>query len=95
MPLKKACPLDQLKIIDPQFAVKVWASELSQIFTVDSIIDRRVGSGRRGTEYLVAWEGFDHDHDSWVLATDIIDLDLIAQFEGLSPRGEEERDFTS
>ena len=83
LPLKKAYPLDQLKIIDPLFAAAVWEAELSQIFEVSSILDHRVGSGRRGTEYLVAWAGFDSDHNSWVKATDILDLNLIAQYEGV------------
>ena len=87
--LKKAFPLDQLKVIDPLYAAEVWEAELTQVFTVDAIIDHRIGAGHRGTEYLVQWRGFDSDHNSWVRATDILDLDLIATFEGLATSGQE------
>ena len=84
--LKKAFPLDQLKVIDPEFAEEIWQAELSQVFAVDSIIYHRFESPSRGIEYLVSWKGFDHDHDSWVRATDILDHDLIATYESLPPR---------
>ena len=79
--LKKTFPLDQLKVIDPLHAEKIWTAELSQVFTVTAIIDHRFESSRRGIEYLVSWEGYDHEHDSWVRATDILDHDLIAAYE--------------
>ena len=84
--LKKAFPLDQLKVIAPEFAEEIWQAELSQVFAVDSIIYHRFESPSRGIEYLVSWKGYDHDHDSWVRATDILDHDLIATYESLPPR---------
>ena len=84
--LKKAFPLDQLKVIAPEFAEEIWQAELSQVFAVDSIIYHRFESPSRGIEYLVSWKGYDHDHDSWVRATDILDHELIATYESLPPR---------
>ena len=79
--LKKSFPLDQLKAIDPEFAEDIWESEMNQVFTVDAIIDHR--NGPKGTEYLVSWKGFDHDHDSYVNEVDILDRDLIATYLSL------------
>ena len=87
--MKKAFPLDQLKVINPLYAAEIWEAELTQVFTVDKIIDHRIGSGHRGTEYLVQWRGFDSDHNSWVRATDILDFDLIATYEGLATSSQE------
>ena len=84
--LKNAFPLDQLKVIDPVFAEEIWEAELSQVFAVDAIIYHRFESPSRGIEYLVSWKGYDHDHDSWVRATDILDHDLIATYESLPPK---------
>jgi len=84
--LKKAFPLDQLKVIDAEYAEAIWQAELIQVFSVNSIIDHRFESQRRGIEYLVSWQGFDSEHDSWVTATDILDHDLIATYESLPPK---------
>ena len=54
---------------------------MNQVFTVDAIIDHR--NGPKGTEYLVSWKGFDHDHDSYVNEVDILDHDLIATYLSL------------
>ena len=84
--LKKAFPLDQLKIIDPEFAEEIWKSELTQVFSVDAIIDHRSKANGRGLEYLVSWKGYDNDHDSWVDEVDILDHDLISIYESLPPK---------
>ena len=83
--MKKAFPLDRLKVIDPLHAEQIWTAELSQVFNVTAIIDHRFESNRRGIEYLVSWEGYDHEHDSWVRATDILDHDLISAYEATPP----------
>ena len=77
-------------MIDPLYAAEVWEAELTQVFTVTAIVDHRIGAGRRGTEYLVQWQGFDSDHNTWVRATDILDFDLIATYEGLAATGQED-----
>ena len=84
--LKKAFPLDQLKIIDPEFAEEIWKSELTQVFTVDAIIDHRSKANGKGLQYLVAWRGYDSDHNSWVDEVDILDHDLISVYESSPPK---------
>ena len=81
--LKKAYPLDQLKIIDPRYAEAIWKAELTQEFVVTALIDHRASP--HGIEYLVQWEGFDSDHNSWIRATDILDEDLITTYEARTP----------
>ena len=56
------------------------------MFSVNAIIDHRFESQRSGVEYPVSWQGYDHEHDSWVRATDILDHDLIAIYESLPPK---------
>ena len=84
--LKKAFPLDQLKEIDPEFAEEIWKSELTQVFSVDAIIDHRSKANGKGLEYLVSWKGYDSDHDSWVDEVDILDHDLISIYESSPPK---------
>ena len=84
--LKKAFPLDQLKIIDPEFAEEIWKSELTQVFSVDAIIDHRSKANGKGLQYLVSWRGYDSDHDSWVDEVDILDHDLISVYESSPPK---------
>ena len=81
--MKKAYPLDQLKIIDPRYAEAIWKAELTQEFVVTALIDHRASP--HGIEYLVQWEGFDSDHNSWIRATDILDEDLITTYEARTP----------
>ena len=79
--LKKAFPLDQLKEIAPEFAEEIWEKSKIQVFSVNAIIDHRNRAG--GIEYLVEWRGFDEEHNTWVMAVDILDHDLIAVYEAL------------
>ena len=47
---------------------------------VSRIIDHRRKASGKGTEYLVEWKGFDSEHNSWVVESDILDLELLTTY---------------
>jgi hypothetical protein len=53
------------------------------LFLVDQLLDRRtrMQGRKRVTEYLVKWQGYAPEHNTWELATNIEDPDLIKQFD--------------
>ena len=79
--LYRSYPLDQLKVIAPEHAEVIWATELAGgEFLVSRIIDHRRRASGKGSEYLVEWKGFDADHNSWVVESDILDLELLTTY---------------
>ena len=88
--LQRSYPLDHLRVIAPHIADNIWkqltvdkvpAGEL--IYVPDRILDHRTHIGGE-TEYLITWEGFSHDFDSWELQSSILSADLIASYWGMS-----------
>ena len=52
-----------------------------------------VGAGRkRGVEYLVKWEGYSAQHNSWEPAANILDRGLIADYEARLEKSALEQD---
>ena len=52
------------------------------VFEVDQLIDSRtrMQGRRRITEYLVSWQGYPPEHDTWEPASNINDPELIAEY---------------
>ena len=53
------------------------------IYVPDRIVDHRVNAAGR-TEYLIRWEGFSHEFDSWEQQSSILTPDVIAQYWGMA-----------
>lgn len=49
------------------------------IYNVEKIVDSRIISGKK--QYLIKWEGFDDNENTWEKASDILCKDLIDDFE--------------
>ena len=46
-PLTRSYPLDQLKVVDPEFAEAVWtAAKTTKVFPVEKLIDHRFVNGQ-------------------------------------------------
>ena len=83
--LTRSYPLDQLKLISPTVADRVWAAASGdRVYTVDKIVDHRVIDANGHREFLVRWAGFDEEFDSWEPESGILDPDLITAY--FSPR---------
>lgn len=53
----------------------------SSVHTIERILERRRGKGK--DEFLVRWEGYDADEDSWVPEDDILDAHELAKGRGM------------
>ena len=63
-PLTRSYPLDQLKVVDPEYAEAVWtAAKTTKVFPVEKLIDHRFVNGQ--PQYLVQWKGHDDEFNSW------------------------------
>lgn len=49
------------------------------IFTVEKIVDSRILKGKK--QYLIKWEGFENEENTWESAKDILCKELIDEFE--------------
>jgi hypothetical protein len=61
------------------------------VYYVDFLLDKRTKKlGRKTiTEYLVKWKGYDHDHNTWEPASNIMDPDLILDLEKRSTQSQQ------
>jgi hypothetical protein len=82
--------VDHLRVIAPHIADNVWRqltvdkvppSEV--IYVPDRILDHRIHSSGE-TEYLIRWEGFSAEFDTWERQTSILSADVIAQYWGVA-----------
>ena len=54
-----------------------------QVYTVDRILDHRLGHhGRRKhlNEFLIRWEGYGPEHDSWEPEANLLDPNLVRNY---------------
>jgi len=68
------------------------------LWRVESLLDQRIARrrGRRFVEYLVKWDGFGHEHNTWEPESHIADPTLIADFRAAqSTRVQASRDRTA
>lgn len=50
-----------------------------QVYEVETLVDRRIKRG--STQYLVRWSGFGPEDDTWEAKSNILDKNLICEFE--------------
>ena len=50
------------------------------VFTVDRILDHRDGSGKILKEFLIRWEGYGPEHDSWEPEANLLDPQLVQDY---------------
>jgi hypothetical protein len=85
--LRRAYPLNQLKLVPSDVAQEVWTSHCTDNeFPIDRVVDTTMENGHR--LYLVHWRGLDNEHDSWHNEGDIRDPDMIALYwssKGVAP----------
>ena len=53
----------------------------SDVYIVDRLLSRRKSPNGRGVEYLVRWQGYGPDGDTWEPSAHILDADVIRKFE--------------
>ena len=78
------------RLFAPQNLKRAPPSAGSDLFTVDRILSSRPHGGSR--QFRVSWVGYDKSHNSWVDERDIIDKNLIKEFEA---RGRSDSDSDS
>ena len=84
--LSRSYPIDQLKLIAPHVADRIWMAACSDgVYTVDRILDHRVVSADGLREFRVSWAGFDADFDSWEPESAILDPALITAYFAATP----------
>ncbi|XP_062374684.1 chromobox protein homolog 7-like [Sardina pilchardus] len=79
-------PLDVHSIVEPGVAVDPPLPLLldeGPVYAIHDILDSRRRRGR--LEYLVDWEGYGPEDQSWVRRSDILDPDLLADFHRTHP----------
>jgi transposase InsO family protein len=88
--LRRSYPVDHLRVIAPHIGDNVWRqltvdkvppSEV--IYVPDRILDHRTHSSGEA-EYLIRWEGFSPEFDTWERQSSILSADLIAQYWGVA-----------
>ena len=72
----------------------VAATTLSDVYLVERLVGRRCDgpAGRRRTQYLVQWQGYSADEDSWEDASSILDEELMAAYDAEVEAGEEQEE---
>ena len=51
----------------------------SKEWIVEQIIDKRINKGK--VEYLLKWQGFNDDHNTWEPISNLSCIDLIEEYE--------------
>jgi hypothetical protein len=72
--LGRSVPADQIKLVAPPGK----QDDKQRAYVVKSVLDHRGPDGKR--EYLVAWQGYGDDENSWVPQTDFEDLACIQTY---------------
>ena len=84
--LRRSYPLDQLRLIADSVAADLWSQAVTDendiVYTADRILDHR-STVRGGYEYLVRWDGFSSEFDSWEPAANILTPDIISRYWGM------------
>ena len=88
--LRRSYPIDQLRVVAPHIADNVWRQLTVEhippsdvIYVPDRIVDHRTNPAGQ-TEYLIRWEGFSPEFDSWEEQSSILTPDVIAQYWGMA-----------
>lgn len=82
---EKARPTVDQVVTSANSAVRVEAvSQADDVYAVDKILAER--TKRRKKEYLIRWEGYGSEHDTWEPAANVGDPGLIADFDARMAR---------
>ena len=78
--LKRPYQLNQLKLVPTAAADRVWAAARGdRVYSVDHIVDHRMATdGSR--QYLLRWQDFDEEFDSWESESAILDPSLLDEY---------------
>jgi hypothetical protein len=87
-PASRAFPLDHLRVVQEPAGANIWRQYTVDrlrpeevIHRIDRIIDHREHPAG-GSEYLVQWEGFSPEFNSWELDINILSPDVISEYWG-------------